>query len=131
MTTDSRYAAVPGLQLQSCPEVLPRYMLNSLLKFSSFFWLGLVSSLFIGLFITAIRTRNARLASNGAGSAPQRSGLTLVRPQLWEVNLSPDAVAGGRETTQVVERWEEMLVRHFHVQQCIMRDADTSFYAGT
>ncbi|KAJ3533096.1 hypothetical protein NM688_g7328 [Phlebia brevispora] len=69
---------------------------------SSFFWLGLVASLFIGLFLTLFRTRNARIAA--AQARPVR--IPMVRPELWEVKVAPQASGGVADT--VVRRWTEL-----------------------
>lgn len=74
---------------------------------SSFFWLGLVVALFIGLFLTVFRTRNARRAA--ARHAEPEPRAPMVRPELWEVNVAQQAVLGGADS--VARKWEELLVR--------------------
>lgn len=82
---------------------LPR-SLTAVYAYSSFFWLGLVGSLLIGLFLTVFRTRNARLAAGQSSNART----PLVRPEVWEVNVAPGAIVGAGET--VARKWTELLV---------------------
>ena len=88
---------------------------------SSFFWLGLVASLFLGLFLTVFRTRNARVAATQALAARRQF---LVRPELWEVSITPDAVVGAGDT--VVRRWGELLVRRLSIS--VMQGSDLPWY---